>query len=260
MQALLIMLITYILEWKKAWVSQQEMLLMLSLLILSAGVGYGLAGGISTENFVRQMRISTLEAVIGAAAFLLFYAVMNVFLKNMPRQLPDDDREDEARFIRCRLGDMSTSFRKLSHIMKQDMPEKEKLSDEEMAQAFSEVTERMCAQCGRREHCWEKEYYDTSHAAYNLLCAFSEQGQVGRREVPSGFRRRCINIDAFLKETNRVMQMASMNLRWQNRLNENRLAFAGQMGEIAEIIEDLSTELCERKEALAACVLPHLFR
>ena len=244
-----IMLITYILEWKKAWVSQQEMLLMLSLLILSAGVGYGLAGGISTENFVRQMRISTLEAVIGAAAFLLFYAVMNVFLKNMPRQLPDDDREDEARFIRCRLDDMSTSFRKLSHIMKQDMPEKEKLSDEEMAQAFSEVTERMCAQCGRREHCWEKEYYDTSHAAYNLLCAFSEQGQVGRREVPSGFRRRCINIDAFLKETNRVMQMASMNLRWQNRLNENRLAFAGQMGEIAEIIEDLSTELCERKEA-----------
>lgn len=38
-----IMLITYILEWKKAWVSQQEMLLMLSLLVLSADVGYGLA-------------------------------------------------------------------------------------------------------------------------------------------------------------------------------------------------------------------------
>ena len=38
-----IMLITYILEWKKAWVSQHEMLLMLSLLILSADIGYGLA-------------------------------------------------------------------------------------------------------------------------------------------------------------------------------------------------------------------------
>ena len=45
-----IMLITYILEWKKAWVSQQEMLLMLSLLILSADVGYGLAReGVSLE-------------------------------------------------------------------------------------------------------------------------------------------------------------------------------------------------------------------
>lgn len=44
------------------------------------------------------------------------------------------------------------------------------------------------------------------------------------------------------------MQMASVNLRWQNRLNENRLAFAGQMGEIAEIMDDLSMELSERKE------------
>lgn len=44
------------------------------------------------------------------------------------------------------------------------------------------------------------------------------------------------------------MQMASMNLRWQNRINENRLAFAGQMGEIAEIMDDLSLELSERKE------------
>lgn len=44
------------------------------------------------------------------------------------------------------------------------------------------------------------------------------------------------------------MQMANMNLRWQNRINENRLAFAGQMGEIAEIMDDLSLELSERKE------------
>lgn len=44
------------------------------------------------------------------------------------------------------------------------------------------------------------------------------------------------------------MQMANMNLRWQNRVNENRLAFAGQMGEIAEIMDDLSLELSERKE------------
>ena len=45
------------------------------------------------------------------------------------------------------------------------------------------------------------------------------------------------------------MQTASLNLSWQNRLNENRLVFAGQMGEIAEIMDDLSLELSERKES-----------
>ena len=65
-----IMLITYILEWKKAWISQQEMLLMLSLLILSADIGYGLAvEGISAEAVLRQLRLGILEAVFAGAAF-----------------------------------------------------------------------------------------------------------------------------------------------------------------------------------------------
>ena len=239
-----IMLITYILEWKKAWVSQQEMLLMLSLLILSADVGYGLAReGVSIEAAGRLLRFGAVEAIFGAVGFAIFYSIMKVFLKDNVREVPVSEKESEENFVRCRLGDMASSFRKLSHMLTNEIPEKEGLSEGEVAQAFSEVTETMCAACGRREHCWEKEYYDTCHSAYNLLHMFSENGQ-----VPAGFRRRCINIDGFLKETNRVMQMASVNLRWQNRLNENRLAFAGQMGEIAEIMDDLSMELSERKE------------
>ncbi len=245
-----IMLITYILEWKKAWVSQQEMLLMLSLLILSADVGYGMAGeGISWATAGRLFRFGAIEAIFGAVGFALFYSIMKVFLKEREREAPVIEKENEENFIRCRLGDMASSFRKLSHILTNEIPEKEGLSEGEVAQAFSEVTENMCAACGRRQHCWEKEYYDTCHSAYNLLHIFSENGQVDRKQVPPSFRRRCINIDGFLKETNRVMQMASMNLRWQNRLNENRLAFAGQMGEIAEIMDDLSLELAERKES-----------
>lgn len=244
-----IMLITYILEWKKAWVSQHEMLLMLSLLILSADLGYGLArDGITKEMALYHLRMGVVEAVFGAVGFLIFYNVMKAFLKIRNSEWAEEEKIKEENFVKCRLGDMASSFRKLSHMLGSEIPEKENLSDGEVAHAFSEVTENMCASCGRREHCWEKEYYDTSHSAYNLLRVFSERGQVDKKQVPSSFRRRCIHIDGFLKETNRVMQMASMNLRWQNRLNENRLAFAGQMGEIAEIIDDLSMELTERKE------------
>jgi stage II sporulation protein E len=244
-----IMLITYILEWKKAWVSQQEMLLMLSLLILSADMGYGLAlEGISKASVLHQLRFGAVEAVFGTLGFILLYSMMKAFLKPVAREDSPAEKENEANFIQCRLGDMAASFRKLSHMLTSELPEKESLTDGEVAQAFSELTENMCAACGRREHCWEKEYYDTSHSAYNLLHLFSQNGQVEKKQVPASFRRRCINIDGFLKETNRVMQMASMNLKWENRLNENRLALAGQMGEIAEIIDDLSIELGERKE------------
>lgn len=45
------------------------------------------------------------------------------------------------------------------------------------------------------------------------------------------------------------MQAAQVNLAWRNRLEENRLAFAGQIGEVAEIIDDLSGELKDREDS-----------
>lgn len=244
-----VMLITYILEWKKAWVSQREMLLMLSLLILSADVGYGLAiEGMSAEMLLNQLRLGALEAAFGALGFFMFYSVMKVFLKGMGENREALQVEkDEENFVQYRLVDMASSFRKMAHMMSCDLMEKKKPTEDEMAQAFSELTENMCAECVRREHCWEKEYMDTSCSAYNLLQICTEQGQVEKQQVPAGFRRRCVNLDKFLKETRRVMQMASVDQVWQNRLNENRLAFAGQIGEIAEIIDDLSLELSERQ-------------
>ncbi|MBQ2287662.1 MAG: SpoIIE family protein phosphatase [Lachnospiraceae bacterium] len=248
-----VMLITYILEWKKAWISQHKMLLMLSLLILSADIGYGLAReGLDFQMFGRQLRLGGLEAVFGAAGYMVFYAMMNAFLKKVDRPLIEEGGEknsddSENEFLRYRLGDMAASFRKLSHMMGQEPWERIELSEDDKAQAFSEITEKMCADCGRRTHCWENAYYDTCHSAYNLLALCSEQGRVEKSQVPAEFRHRCIHMDHFLDETNRVMQAAGANVSWRNRFHENRLAYAGQIGEIAEIMDDLSLELSERK-------------
>ena len=248
-----VMLITYILEWKKAWISQRKMLLMLSLLILSADIGYGLAGeGLRFSALGESLRFGGVEASLGAAAYLAFYTVMKVFLKYVNK--PDSDTkkhgyEDacEDEFLKYRLKDMATSFRKLSHMMGQKTWERLELSEDDKAQAFSEITEKMCADCGRRTHCWENAYYDTCHSAYNLLTQCLEQGQLEKNQVPAEFRHRCIHMDRFISETNRVLQSASANMVWKNRFHENRLAYAGQIGEIAEIMEDLSAELTERK-------------
>lgn len=248
-----VMLITYILEWKKAWISQHEMLLMLSLLILSADIGYGLAKeGISWQVIGTQLRFGIIEAGFASIGFVVFYAVMKGFLKDMNTQtksqkIQQEKELNEESFLKFRLGDMAASFRKLSHMMGQETWERAELTEDEKAQAFSEITEKMCADCGRREHCWEKEYYDTCHSAYKLLNVYSEQGQIVKTQVPTGFRHRCIHIDHFVNEANRVMQNASMNMVWKNRFHENRLAYAGQIGEIAEIIDDLSLELSERQ-------------
>lgn len=244
-----VMLITYILEWKKAWVSQRKMLLMLSLLILSADIGYGMATqGISVEALFDQLRLGVFEAAFGGLGFFVCSLLMKAFLKDTGSERENAEEEkEEVDFVQYRLGDMATAFRKIAHMMSDATGEVHEINEDELGQAFSDVTERMCAECGQRNQCWEKEYADTSCSAYHLLQICTEQGHIEKQQVPAGFRRRCVNLDSFLQETHRALQMTSSEHIWQNRLNENRLAFAGQIGEIAEIIDDLSIELSERK-------------
>ena len=252
-----IMLMTGILEWKKAPVGRGKSLAAMVLLILASSVGYGMAiSGISREYAVYYLQAGIVEAVGAALAFLLFGQVMKVFEgrtdpveETAPLFGPEIQMRDEENFVKCRLKDISASFRKLSRMLRDEIPEKKELADEDVKEAFDELTTSMCAGCSRKERCWEKEYYDTYHSTWQLLNLFPKSGPLERKQVPSGLRRRCINMDRFLQETNRIMQAAQVNLAWRNRLEENRLAFAGQIGEVAEIIDDLSGELKDREDS-----------
>ena len=249
-----IMLITYILEWKKAWISQHEMLLMLSLLILSADIGYGLAKeGIQFQLLGSHIRLGGFEAALCVVGYSVFYTIMKAFLKGFEPILEKErvkigQHTDEEMFLKYRLGDLAASFRKLSHMIGKEPIVYSGLSEDEKAQTFSEITEKMCADCGRRAHCWENMYYDTCHLTYNLLTQCLEQGQIEKSQVPAEFRHRCIHMDHFLDETHQAVRRACGDIIWKNRLQENRLAYAGQIGEIAEIMEDLSMELSERRD------------
>ena len=153
--------------------------------------------------------------------------------------------ESVEQLTRSRLKNFSASFKKLAGTFNAGVMPRSQLSREEMDEAFDELTRNVCASCTRCDWCWEKEYYDTYNAASNILDYFSKNGDMERNQLPVAFRRRCINVDRFLNETSRIMEVAKLNLNWRNRMMESRLAIAGQLGEVAEIIDDFSNELEE---------------
>ena len=227
-------------RWKKAWISPQRMRLMLSLFILLAVAIY----------------IGVNRGKIYGSVFLVCVPILwFVWNKNVRSPVTDLWKKemwnlpdvDGSRFVRFRLNDMASAFRKLSRIMEEGTGDITGWSEDEKNQAFCEVTEKMCADCGRREHCWEKEYYDTCQSAYTLVSAVAETGQADKSQVPSGFRHRCIHMDHFLKETQKALQSAGNHRIWRNRFRENRLAYASQMGEVAGLMEDLVQELSEQR-------------
>ena len=230
----------YMRRWKKAWISPQKMRLMLSLFILCV---------LTVCVGVRRGRI---YAIGFAACVILFAFLWSRFESNPKGDLKEKDvwnlpDVDGSRFVQFRLKDIATGFRKLSRIMEEGTGEIAGWSEDEKSQAFSEVTEKMCADCDRLEHCWEKEYYDTCRLAYTLVSAVADSGRADKNQVPSAFRHRCIHMDRFLKETQRTLQSVGDHRIWRNRFRENRLAYASQMGEVAGLMEELVQELSERK-------------
>jgi len=215
--------------------------------ILSGAVYLAGVGLIGYLGIPWLLQMTTVRGIL--AGSLLFLLLPDSFVRvagrqriKKPEMLTSDNIE---KMTKDRLREFSSSFKKISQTFNESVQPRIDLTKEEVDEAFDELTSNVCSRCSRCEYCWEREYFDTYNAATNILDYFSKNGEMERSQVPISFKRRCINIEGFLNETSRVMEVAKLNLNWKNRLMESRLAVAGQLCEVAGIIDEFADELEE---------------
>ena len=219
--------------------------------VVAVMASVGFTGWLGAAYMLQTATIRGL--VIGVLCFLVMperiFHTGDV-LENVKKPL---ERLQEVRLneqTKKKLKAFSESFKKLSRTFNEGVRPRAELSREEVDDAFDELTQNVCAGCSRCGLCWEREYDDTSFAASNILNYYSKNGSIEKNQLPIAFRRRCINIDGFLNETARVIEMAKLNLNWKNKLMESRLAVAGQFFEVADIIEDFSNSLDDENKRI----------
>lgn len=147
-----------------------------------------------------------------------------------------------------RLLEFSDSFRRLSKTFSVLGETRGRLSQKEVEDIFEEMSDKLCSRCKKRSYCVNRDKYDSYQTSISILNAARERGSILPEDLPDGFARRCVNLDAFLDETNRELAVATINLNWQNRMAESREAVAGQLGEVADIIKEFTNEFYEMKE------------
>lgn len=192
-----------------------------------------------------MIEMTTVRGIISGALIFLFLPVT----KAETQKLLQDNRnallDMPAEVTKMKLKDFANAFKKLSETFQLTVLPRLDLSKTEVENAFDEVTQNVCATCSHCELCWEREYGDTYQAANNILEFCSKNGSIAKSQVPISFRHRCINIDSFINETGRAIELEKLNLAWENRFMESRLAVAGQFMEVADIINDFSDSLDE---------------
>lgn len=162
-----------------------------------------------------------------------------------------DKKNEEEIFVnqtmqsleKSKLKEFSESFLNLSATFKAISGTKESLDKEDRNDLFDELSEKLCKDCSNCNLCWNSHFYDTYQGAHHIMEVVEKNGTITLHEIPEGFKNRCICLDHFLFETKRVLEVAKLNLSWNNRMAESRAAIAEQLSEVANIIDDFSNDL-----------------
>jgi stage II sporulation protein E len=154
-------------------------------------------------------------------------------------------KEKLQTITKNKLHEFSDSFQMLSKTFYKIADTKNSLSRKDVENVFEELSDRLCRDCIKYNYCWKNNYYSTYQAAYSIVGIVDKNGEILESDIPENFARKCINIESFIKETQRSLEMAKLNLGWNNRMAESREAIAGQFGEVANIIKDFAADIYE---------------
>lgn len=145
--------------------------------------------------------------------------------------------------IEERLKLASESFRILADTFVRISDKEDKPDSREVAALFDLAASQVCRTCSKSAECWKRNFNATYQTLYQLLDRLERKGAVRKLDVDPFFSERCLKLDAFLTEINRLYEIYKINQVWKQKLGENRLLVGEQFIGVAEILDRMNLEL-----------------
>lgn len=114
---------------------------------------------------------------------------------------------------------------------------------DEVNEMFDRVSEKVCANCERRNWCLTENRVHTCQMVYEILCAIEEYGAELNIELKRKLQKKCLMAPRFLRETMEVFGDAKQKLLWNNKIIQNREGCAVQLTSFADMIQHTVREL-----------------
>ena len=141
------------------------------------------------------------------------------------------------------------SFQKLANSFYGMPCRKDYLSSSELKDLIEEAKEDVCRKCSLSQVCWTQHYPQTYQRLYGILRILEEKDEEKLRKARADLTGVCVNQGKLVQELQRIMDRERQNLIWNNKLLENRMAVAQQLGEMAQLMKFLSRDLFDLTEA-----------
>ncbi|WP_112179189.1 MULTISPECIES: stage II sporulation protein E [Paraliobacillus] len=223
------------------------------------GVGLGLfvgtvligiyGGGIAT------LFPSLLETSI---AILLFFCTPDQWIRQMSRYIPGTNEHtiEQQQYVQKvrdvtanRIEQFSDVFEALSKSF-EGQPEKDIEDDhdqKELDYYLSNVTEKTCQSCFKKDWCWG-QHFDETYDYMTALKQDLEKGQSPNKITQSKFSNHCVKSQKVVEVMKEELSYYEANQKLKKQVGESRRFVADQLLGVAEVMGDFAKEIVKEKE------------
>ena len=228
-------------EGKKIGVSAG---LMIATLLIGM---YGEGGG--------SILLTVLEST---AAIFLFFITPQVFTSRLAKYIPGTPEytAEQQKYMRKmrdvtaqRVSQFSSVFHALSKSFSQmEVQPDDNENDREMDYFMSNVTERTCQTCFKKEQCWAKNF-NTTYAYMEEIIHEMDQndGNVSPR-LSREWDKHCTRSKKVFETIGQELTFFQANQRLKKQVQESRKLVADQLLGVSEVMENFAKEIQRERE------------
>lgn len=199
-----------------------------------------LQGGLFWHQELFDQR-NAFAIAIGGAVFLFLPKAWVVQAQNPDEEMTMDEMMWHQ--MKNQLKDFAEAFRRLrTTLLGSPIQWEEKKAKD---QVLYHTVQEVCNTCEYCDYCWSREAQASYEQASAVLEAV-EQTEENEEIYNYPFFTRCAKQEPFLMEVRHGYEMSKLELLYNERILEGREAVAGQLGQVAEVIDELFSSQYER--------------
>lgn len=142
-----------------------------------------------------------------------------------------------------RLDKFSKAFINLSKTFDEIAGSKMMTEKQDINVLFDRVADRICSDCSLREHCWDRNFYDTYQAMFKVVESLESKGRVEESDIPAHFFDKCARISDFVNAVNNMYELFRVGIVWKSKLLETRSLISRQFKGMSHVISSLACEI-----------------
>ncbi|KGX85491.1 stage II sporulation protein E [Pontibacillus litoralis JSM 072002] len=223
------------------------------------GVGIGLFVGTMLigiyGNGYADVTPSLLETAVAVG---LFWITPEAWIRKIARYIPgtnEHTQQQEQYLLNVRnvtadrVGQFSDVFKALSNSFSQvDWQEDDREEVKERDYYLSNVTEKTCQTCFKKEKCWAQQFDKTYGYMEEMMDGLQDGSLQHNRKLKNDFERHCVKPDKVLEAMQHELSFFQANKHLKKQVLESRRFVAEQLQGVSEVMEDFAKEIVKERE------------